>query len=242
MTIPQIRDADPTTIGYETVTKWWIVPINTDNYTVTVAPNAAVAKWNAETAYLHDHGEWPRHLGPPRPARTDEIRTYAATIRKRRDDHLRNPNSITPPTDHSLALLELIESQPSGAPQRTTPTPPPQAPPPRLFDRAHLRHVFGTIAVLYSWCVVAVLPAAISTIYWFGHWVEWWTVVGWDRNLDWFTNRGVFAGYLLWGLVPVQGLWFLGWLLATGPWMERHITGAPSYSGGGLASSAHLRR
>lgn len=227
MTTPPITDANPNTIGYETITPWWIVPIDTNNYTATLAPNQHIAKWNAEIAYYHDYGTWPKHIGPPRQARTNEIRNYAATIRETRRLHQLNPKAHPPPTDHSLALLELIEAQPTGAPQPTTPTPPPTPPPTPLIDPTYLKQTWTDLLKLWLWVITVTAPLIASAIYWYGHYQHWWTAIGWNRTTGWFTNRHIITGYILWYLLPISGMWMLTVLISTGPWINRTITHRP---------------
>lgn len=205
---------------------WWITECDGKRLLVQ-APDRDLAVTYAAATYLKETGRWPRTTTTPHPATTHDVHTWAGIVNDLKRQADTNPNyHPTNLTDSSLAYLPYALD--AAAPT----TPPPQTPNHHtphnpLLQPAHLRTIFGGIARLWLWCLAAITPLIASTIYWTGHYLEWWTAIGWNRDTNWFTNRGTFTTYILWILLPTQTLWFLAWLLATGPWLEQRITHAP---------------
>jgi len=207
---------------------WWITECDGQALPV-MAPSDTLAGIYAAATYQRETGRWPRTTTTPRPATRDEIATWARIVTdiKRRADN--DPNyTPTSLTDASIAYLPLALTVTAGD---IPSIPDYRTPPAKLIERSHLAYIFGNLAQLWGWVLISIAPLIVSAIYWSGHYLEWWTAFGWDRDLGWFTNRGVLVGYLLWLLVPIQSLWFLGWVLATDRWVDEHITSRPYFGG-----------
>lgn len=218
MTIPQAVDADHDPTRYGIQIPLDIYRAHTDTgwaYTPATSPDDARAR--ITHAYQTRRGYTPTitntHIAPPA-----TIQTFI----EEQLDIIDGGGTLAPL--HADLLRLLTERTPGDIPTHLVQ---PRPAPPHPGNRDHLRHIAGSLGVLYAWCLGAIAPALISVTYWTGHYFEWWTVIGWDRNAGWFTNRATLTGYILWGLIPIQSLWFLGWLLAWGPWLERRITLTP---------------
>lgn len=216
---------------------WWIVTVDGRNMLLT-APNPTLATWYAQTTYQHETGRWPRTTTTPRPATTNDLATWSSIVDQAKRQADNNPN-YTPDT---LTESTLAYHPYSLKPANHGDTPPPQppnyrTPPPHLINRTHITPIAKDLTNLWLWCLGAIIPALISLTYWTGHFANWWTAIGWDRTTGWFTNRTVMATYILWILIPTQSLWFIGWIIATTPWLNHRITNRPYLDHPGITTS-----
>lgn len=209
-------DQDPRRPGLQLLVDLWQVHTS-DGSMLIAAPTAHLAeRWTVHTLVS---------AGNPAPRIRSVALADEATARGFVDDIATvlgiQPGPIPPDeledAERRLGPLRLAtyrlltERDPSEAsPPVTTPAPAVLAFPDHMrLDWARAGYTLGNLAWMIGWLIVAFLPAVVIVGYYAGHLAEWWTIVGVDRALSWWDNRGAFVRLLMWPGSGVTFVWFL---------------------------------